>query len=191
METEWDRIAEAIVRPFYRTGDKGDPFNVLEARAAGLWLPLGEFARRAATSIQDMQNIFTCVEHLRYMEGEKHLLFFSGRGLLAPNGRIDVDRGVAAVANDARVAIDSFHTWSLVPLSCVGEDKGPWPSPLLTAAPRPWATVNAFWSDNQIEVMQNGLVNMSQLTGGRAAIDGDIGAKHSTWLTGPRASSTC
>ncbi|MGA2260601.1 MAG: VWA domain-containing protein [Acidobacteriota bacterium] len=175
METEWDRIAEAIVRPFYWTGDKRDPFDDLEARAAGLWLPFGEFARRAATSIQDMQNIFTCVEYLRYMEGEKHLLFFTGRGLLAPNGHIDVDRGVAAVANDARVAIDSFHTWCLVPLSYVGEDKGPQPSPLLTADPRPAATVNAFWSDKQVEVMQAGLVNISQLTGGHAAIDGDIG----------------
>jgi hypothetical protein len=51
----------------------------------------------------------TIIEYLRYMEGEKHPLFFTGNGMLFPKGDSDVDKGIAGVANDTRVAIDTFQ----------------------------------------------------------------------------------
>jgi len=42
------------------------------------------------------------------MEGEKHLLFFSGNGLFLP--RLRSDKSIASMASDARVAIDTFQT---------------------------------------------------------------------------------
>ena len=55
-----------------------------------------------------MQNIYTCIRYMRFMPGEKHLLFFTPDGLFFP--RLEYDNGLAAYANDARVAIDTFQT---------------------------------------------------------------------------------
>src|SRR5262249_25898251 len=44
----------------------------------------------------------------KYLDGEKHLIFVSGTGLMLPRG--DDDRNVARAASDARVAIDYVHT---------------------------------------------------------------------------------
>jgi hypothetical protein len=58
--------------------------------------------------MQDVQNLYTAVEYLRYMDGEKHLLFFTEQGLFLP--RLENDKSLAAMANDARVTIDTFQT---------------------------------------------------------------------------------
>jgi VWFA-related protein len=83
------------------------PFSSLEADAV-TDLPFGEYAATFASTSQDVQNIFTSIEYLRYMEGDKHLIFFTERGLFLP--RVEHDNSIAAAANDARVAIDMFQT---------------------------------------------------------------------------------
>ena len=63
--------------------------------------------------MQDLQNIYTAVEYLRYMDGEKHLLLFTENGLFLP--RLENDKSLAAMANDARVTIDTFQTGGVDP----------------------------------------------------------------------------
>jgi hypothetical protein len=57
--------------------------------------------------MQDLNNIYAGIR-MRYLEGEKHLVFFTERGLFLP--RLESDQSVAALANDSRVVIDTILT---------------------------------------------------------------------------------
>ena len=105
-----------------------------------------------------MQSIFTCIQYLRYMDGEKHLLFFSGKDLLFPYAYEDYDKGIAAVANDARVIIDTFYTGGL-------SDSV---KPIIGG----WRIVGTNWADT---AQGQYLRNVAAITGGRASIYQDIG----------------
>ena len=67
-----------------------------------------EFMRGQAQALTDLNTVFTAIEYLRFIEGEKHLIFISEHGLLLPT--LEDDRSVAALASDARVAIDTIRT---------------------------------------------------------------------------------
>jgi VWFA-related protein len=84
-----------------------------EATAVKLGLPNDVFVREATGSVEDMANIFTCVEHIRNEEGEKHLLFLTEFGLLFPYGDRKYNAQIARFAADARVAINFFQTGGL------------------------------------------------------------------------------
>ena len=71
-------------------------------------LPFDDFVSSNSQTMQDVQNLYTAIEYLRYVEGEKHLLFFTENGLFLP--RLEHDESLAAMANDARVTIDTFQT---------------------------------------------------------------------------------
>ncbi len=105
-----------------------------------------------------MQSIFTCIQYLRYMDGEKHLLFFSGKDLLFPYGYDDYDKGIAAVANDARVTIDTFYTGGL--------------SPSTRPVTGGWALTTSNWADT---AQGQYLRSVAAITGGRASLYRDIG----------------
>jgi len=87
-------------------------FDTLAA-AAITNLPFSEYASSFAATMQSTQNIYTSIDYMRFMEGEKHLLFFTPSGLDLP--RVDYDEHLAAYANDARVAIDTFQTGGCCP----------------------------------------------------------------------------
>ena len=116
------------------------PFDAI-ATDAITYLPFEEYASTFGSTHQDIQNIFTCIKYLRYVEGEKHLLFFTENGLFVP--RAEDDDGIAAAANDARVVIDTFQTGGVAP-------------GLRTSWGRSFAL--------------SSLKDISQLTGGHAAI---------------------
>ncbi len=71
-------------------------------------LPFDDFVSSNRQTMQDVQNLYTAVEYLRYVEGEKHLLFFTENGLFLP--RLEHDASLAAMANDARVTVDTLQT---------------------------------------------------------------------------------
>jgi VWFA-related protein len=144
-------------------------FDKLEADAITLGLPFDQFIPRAVDLIQDAQNIYTCIEYLRYVEGEKHLLFITEKGLQFPYGDVDYDKDIAGVANDARVAIDTFQTGGLAPtiMPTKGVEVGYSTPPLLLSPSTPlssWGDTAAIQSARTI----------SALTGGRAAIYQDL-----------------
>jgi len=145
-------------------------FDALEKDSVLLWMPFDQFAPKAAGSFQDMQNIYTCIEYLRYVSGEKHLLFLSDKGLLFPSGRTDYDKNIAAIANDARVAIDSFHTGGVF----ADADRYPNKGQMVTLE-EPIPTLpdsQASWNQT---FMISSMRTVSQLTGGTVSVYEDIG----------------
>ncbi len=169
------RVSETLQREEAAevSGNQGtgvDPFDQLEADAL-TDLPFDQFAASSAMTNQDVQNIFTAIEYMRYMEGEKHLLFFTEKGLFLP--RTEYDKGVAAMANDARVVIDTFQTGgvelSLDPAFSASTPTGMGRMP----PPRPGAirrtgSMSTSWALSSLR-------NISNLTGGRASIHEDTG----------------
>ncbi len=145
-------------------------FDKLETDSILLWLPFADFAPKAAGSFQDMQNIYTCIEYLRYMSGEKHLLFLSDQGLLFPSGRTDYDKNIAAIANDARVAIDTFQTGGVFADAGRYSNKGRTIN--IGEEVPPAEESQASWNQT---FMISSMRTVSQLTGGRTSVHEDIG----------------
>jgi VWFA-related protein len=59
-------------------------------------------------TIQDLERIFAGIEYLRYLDGEKHLVYVTEQGLGLP--RVENDKMIAAMATDVRIAIDTIQT---------------------------------------------------------------------------------
>ena len=94
-----------------RAGDPS-PFDASDLRQAErIDLSFEEYVTANAQTLQDVGNIYTGIEYLRYIEGEKHLSS-SETGIFLP--RAEDDRRIAAAASDARVVIDTIHTGGLI-----------------------------------------------------------------------------
>ena len=59
-------------------------------------------------TMQDVGNLYAGIDFLRFIEGEKHLIFVTEHGFYLP--RAEHDRDLASLASDARVALDTVHT---------------------------------------------------------------------------------
>jgi VWFA-related protein len=170
-----DDIAASGVQTGSQTMQSLLQFDRMEADAITMGLPFDEFIPRAADAIQDAQNIYTCIEYLRYIEGEKHLLFFTGNGMLFPYGDSDIDKGIAGVANDARVAIDTFQTGGLAPtiMPTTAGAMAPPTKGSATPPPAP-APMGSVFSSADTTMIQS-LRTISALTGGHTAVYQDLG----------------
>jgi VWFA-related protein len=71
-------------------------------------LDFNKFVSLNDVTVQDLESLFTSIEYLRFVEGEKHLVYFTERGLFLP--RLEHEKSIAAMANDARVVIDTIAT---------------------------------------------------------------------------------
>lgn len=81
-----------------------------EAGSAGLE-SFDSYVSNARATRHDLRSIYTGIEYLRFIAGEKRLIYVSADGLFLP--RVEDDLSLAAVANDARVAIDTVQTGGL------------------------------------------------------------------------------
>lgn len=87
----------------------GTPFDQQIVDQAGLLdMPFDEFVEKSFDTNQDLGNLYAGVRYLRYLDGEKHLVFLTREGLFLP--RLENANSLAALANDARVTIDILHT---------------------------------------------------------------------------------
>jgi VWFA-related protein len=87
------------------------PFDELEiglARLATGSVSLSEYAVISYRERGDLGKLYTGIDYLRYVDGEKHLIYVTQNGMLLP--RMESDFSVAAAANDARVAISVIQT---------------------------------------------------------------------------------
>jgi VWFA-related protein len=142
------------------------PFDRLEVETV-TDLPFEEYVSTSAKTMQDVQNVYTSIEYLRYMEGEKHLLLFSQNGLFLP--RLDYEKSIAAAANDARVKVDTFQTGEVY-LDAAFSAATP------TGIGRGGLSESNAPTGNRSRTFAvSSLVNLSQLTGGRSSIHQDIG----------------
>jgi VWFA-related protein len=71
----------------------------------------GDFIADSGRGLQDLTKLYQGIEYLRSLDGEKHLIFVTERGMSLP--RLEDHVSVAAMANDARVAIDVIQTGGL------------------------------------------------------------------------------
>jgi len=81
-----------------------------------------EFIESRARSEEDISNLFSAIEYLRFVKGEKHLLFFSPEGLFLP--RRETGDSIASLASDSRVRIHSFGTAGTRSMVDPGLDQG-------------------------------------------------------------------
>jgi len=58
--------------------------------------------------MQDVGNLYSAIDYLKFIDGEKHVIFVTEQGFQQP--RADYDRDLAGMAADARVAIDTIQT---------------------------------------------------------------------------------
>src|SRR5215471_11987616 len=89
------------------------PFDAFDTSAAALvGMTFDQYAKSSNQSTQDLANIYTGIRYLRYLDGEKHLVFVTESGMLLP--RLENDYSVASLASDARVVIDVLMTGGLL-----------------------------------------------------------------------------
>jgi VWFA-related protein len=74
-------------------------------------LGFDDFMAVTAQSLQDLGNCYAAIEYLRHLDGEKHLVFVTEKGMSLP--RLEDDMDLTRAANDARVVIDTFQTGGL------------------------------------------------------------------------------
>jgi VWFA-related protein len=77
-------------------------------QAEQIGMSLDEYVANRVQSMQDLTRIYAGLNYLRHVDGDKHLVYVSPSGLGLPSA--DDDRSVARVAQDARVAINIFHS---------------------------------------------------------------------------------
>jgi VWFA-related protein len=121
-------------------------------RAPGSDMSLNEHIGATVQTTSDLVNLYTGIEYLRYIEGEKHLLFVTERGLFLP--RVEDDMSLGAMANDARVVLDTIQTG--------GVSGGPPPS-RGNRAPMPGPSFTETFALQSLRTL-------SQLTGGHGSI---------------------
>lgn len=86
----------------------GQPVSGLAPEAPGEMQALDAYMEGNVKTLQDLGGIFAGIEYLRYLDGEKHLVYVTEFGLSMPTG--DYDVSLANVAADARVVVDVIHT---------------------------------------------------------------------------------
>ena len=124
--------------------DGGNPFPDV---------PFGAYVANYVATMQDLENLYAGIQYMRYLEGEKHLIFVSEQGLFLP--RLEDDRSLAAVSNDARVVIDTIQTGGLW--------GGPIPSSHRTPPPIPGPSFSHTFAMGTMKTI-------SELTGGLSSI---------------------
>lgn len=129
-----------------------DTFDRIEAERQPL--PFDAYVSGGVQTMQDLGNLYTGIEYLRYLEGEKHMVFVTEHGMYL--NRTEIDDALAARANHARVVIDTIQTG--------GIDAGPMPT---ASGPVPPIPSPAFTAMDQFRI--SALRNISNLTGGQSA----------------------
>jgi len=97
------------------------PFDTLDTLNSSFTdMSFDEYARASAQTSQDLGNIYTGISYLRYLDGEKHLVFVTEGGLFLP--RLENDSSIAALASDARVVLDTLQTGGLITMDPMTRD---------------------------------------------------------------------
>jgi len=145
--------------------------------AHALTTGFGEFVATYPQTINDLTALYRGIEYLRYIDGEKHLIFVTEYGMQLP--RLEDQMSIAAVANDARVVIDTIQTGGL-------------PEPALGVAP----TFGQPTFSQRFAI--SSLKQVAELTGGqssiysyaRDAVDNIATATRSSYLIGYAPTNT-
>jgi VWFA-related protein len=75
-------------------------------------MPFDEYVQQSSEVMQDLGGLYRAIDYLRYLEGEKHLLYLTERGINLP--MLPGNRTLADVASDARIALNIVQTGGVV-----------------------------------------------------------------------------
>jgi VWFA-related protein len=104
-----DKALEAAAAAERIENGMGTPFDQFVVdQAALIDMPFDEYVEKSFDTNQDLGNLYAGIRYLRYLEGEKHLVFLTPNGLFLP--RLENANSLASLANDARVTLDILHT---------------------------------------------------------------------------------
>lgn len=94
-----------------RTGDVLLSPNQADAasrlRADELGMSFDEFTEEASKTIDDTQSLYTAIEYLRHIDGEKQLIWLQEYGVYFP--AVESDRSLGRAASDARIALSMIR----------------------------------------------------------------------------------
>ena len=122
-----------------------------------------DFIADSTRGIQELTKLYQGIEYLRSLDGEKHLIYVTERGMSLP--RLEDHTSVAAMANDARVAIDVIQTGGLP-----GGTEAALSSGLLGASPTLRTGMAPGATTAQQSFTVHSLRTIAELTGGLASI---------------------
>jgi VWFA-related protein len=110
------RIADALQRAEILAGRTGDMAGLPDPAATEIAnrmeVSFDEYIADQIELMQDVRNLYAGIDYLRYLDGEKHLVFVTPRGISLP--RLENDRSIGMAASDARVAVDIIYTGGVV-----------------------------------------------------------------------------
>ena len=95
-------------------GMPSSPFDDLQseiAKSMAGGLTLGQFASVSRQGHHDLGRLYTAIDYLKYVDGEKHIIYITENGMYLP--RLENDLSLAAAANSARVTISAIQTGGL------------------------------------------------------------------------------
>jgi VWFA-related protein len=120
-------------------------------------LPFEQFIEVNAQTLQDMGNCFAGIEYLRHIEGEKHLVFVTEKGMALQ--RLEDDENLARAANDARVAIDVIQTGGIYQGQTGGLKENTWTQTFAFQALRNMSE----WTGGTCSIMDPGQMALDRL----------------------------
>jgi VWFA-related protein len=104
-----ERIQRAEIAAERIAAGFGTPFDQSAIEEAALNdMPFDEYVEKASDTQDDLAKLYAGLRYLRYLDGEKHMVFLTPNGLFLP--RLENSNSIAALANDARVSVDIIHT---------------------------------------------------------------------------------
>jgi VWFA-related protein len=156
IESDYQTVTSNMLNP-----NSSSPFDKV-VTGAYTDLPFEEYVSTSSMTQLDTQNIYTAIEYLRYVEGEKHILFFTENGLFLP--RLENDKSLAAMANDARVSVDTFQTGGVYLNMDIQASA--------SSTPQGRQGLNLGSTSRSFALMS--LQNISQMTGGISSIHSNI-----------------
>ena len=142
----------------------GDTFDLFAGEMVGM--PFEQYVSTSVETLHDLGNLYTGIEYLHFLEGEKHILFLTEQGFYSPLS--EDDARLAARANHARVVIDTIQTGGIDRMPSPLESGSLVPA---TVAPRqPSPTLASATSGNVEMGRMQALEQMSALTGGLSSV---------------------
>ena len=105
------RTAEDLQRADLLASRTGDFLTLPDSGATNtadrLDLSFDQYIAEQVELLHDVSNLYAGIDYLRYLDGEKHLVFVTPVGIALP--RLENDKTLAAVASDARVVLDILY----------------------------------------------------------------------------------
>jgi len=155
------KVTDALQRAEILATRDPTPYDSLDTLNSSFTdMSFDEYARSSAQTSQDLGNIYTGINYLKYLDGEKHLVFVTEGGLFLP--RLENDYSIAALASDARVVLDTLQTGGLMTMDPMTRD------PRTGVARMDPARLGRVSAD-QLNAGQT-LRNLAAMTGGTASV---------------------